>query len=173
LQWNVTTPGENISLILRQGPSTNILVIGTIADNIPNTGSFEWNIPATLLSNNNYAVQIIVGPAANVANVGPDGYNFTPLLTLVNNNTAINTNTTVSATASTKISLTTSSGTSAQTTSAGTTKNAKTATSATGASTATATSAQSAAGRIESAFISGQGVFALVVALVVGMVASF
>jgi len=183
-----------VSLILRQGPSNNIGVVGPIANEIPNNGSYLWFIPTNLPSGNDYAVQIIVGPASNVSNVGPDEYNFTPLLTLVNNSTNIpssNSSTTASSSAastsaasassSQASSQAASSGASTTTGTGGTTTTATTGPTTTGAGRAsgstqsassTATHASSAA-RIEGSLMSGHGFFALVIAVAVGVVASF
>jgi hypothetical protein len=180
-------------LILRQGPATNIGVVGTIANEIPNNGSYLWDIPTNLPSGNDYAVQIIVGPASNVSNVGPDEYNFTPLLTLVNNSTGpiTNSTTTASSAASTSAASATSSGASSSAAESSgvstSTKAEKTTTAATGATTtaaggasgttqsatSSATHASSAATRIEGSLMSGHGFFALVIAVAVGVVASF
>jgi hypothetical protein len=191
----VTTPDELVSLILRQGPATNIGVVGPIANEIQNNGSYLWDIPTNLPSGNDYAIQIIVGPASNVSNVGPDEYNFTPLLTLVNNSTGpiTNSTTTASSAASTSAASATSSGASASSAAessgvSASTKAEKTTTATTGATstlaaaggsgttqsaTSSATHASSAATRIEGSLMSGHGVFALVIAVAVGVVASF
>ena len=190
----MTTPDELVSLILRQGPATNIGVVGPIANEIQNNGSYLWDIPTNLPSGNDYAIQIIVGPASNVSNVGPDEYNFTPLLTLVNNSTGPITNSTTSASsaASTSAASATSSGASASSAAAtsgvsASTKADKTTTDTTGptstaaggasgntqSATSSATHASSAATRIEGSLMSGHGFFALVIAVAVGVVASF
>src|SRR5208282_2121413 len=83
---------------------------------------YLWAIPANLVSGTDYAIEIIVGPASNVSNVGPDGYNFTPQLTLVNNSTApIASNSTITASGSSALAsnatvVTTSTPTAAATT---------------------------------------------------------
>lgn len=191
ITWTVTTPGELVSLILRQGPANNIGVVGPIANEIQNNGSYLWNIPTNLPSGNDYAVQIIIGPASNVSNVGPDEYNFTPLLTLVNNSTGpiTNSTTTASSAASTSAASATSSGaSSAAASSAGVSASTNAATTATtgatktgtggasgstGSATSSATHASSAATRIEGSLMSGHGFFAFVIAVAVGVVASF
>lgn len=177
----MTTPNELVSLILRKGPGSNIGVVGPIADSIQNTGEFPWNIPTDLPSGTDYAVEIIVGPASNVANVGPDGYNFTPQLTLVNNSTGpINSNTTITTSAastkasnSTVVTKSTAKSETATGTEGPTTEETATATSeSTGPSqTASATRGTTASGA--NAIIGGHGFVALIVALAVGIVASF
>ena len=168
-------------MILRKGPSNNIGVVGTIADSIQDSGSFLWNIPSNLVSGNDYAVEIIVGPASNVANVGPDGYNFTPLLPLVSNYTGPSNSTTTASSSMSVLSSTTASAQSAASSAAASapvgtpevTSPAETATtSTTKAAAATATHA-SAAIRIDGSLMCGHGFFALILALAVGIVASF
>jgi hypothetical protein len=182
-------------LILRQGPATNIGVVGPIANEIQNNGSYLWDIPTNLPSGNDYAIQIIVGPASNVSNVGPDEYNFTPLLTLVNNSTGPITNSTTTASSAASTSAASASATSSGASSSAaessgvsaSTKAEKTTTATTGATstaaggasgntqsaTSSATHASSAATRIEGSLMSGHGFFALVIAVAVGVVASF
>ena len=46
ITWNPTTQGE-VDLILLRGPSTNLVPILTIADQIPNTGAYIWNVPTS------------------------------------------------------------------------------------------------------------------------------
>ncbi|KAL8743592.1 MAG: hypothetical protein Q9190_004068, partial [Brigantiaea leucoxantha] len=55
-----TTPGD-VSIVLLRGPSTNVLPIGCIVDNIPNSGKFVWT-PSTSLTPDvtHYGIQIIV-----------------------------------------------------------------------------------------------------------------
>lgn len=58
--WDPTTQGP-ISILLLRGPSTNCVPIGTIAEGVPNTGSFTWT-PSTDLEDDTsrYGIQIIV-----------------------------------------------------------------------------------------------------------------
>ncbi|TKA78959.1 hypothetical protein B0A49_02100 [Cryomyces minteri] len=58
--WNPTTPGT-VTLVLLRGPSTNIVPLYTIAEQIPNTGAFVWT-PATTLEadTTHYGIQLIV-----------------------------------------------------------------------------------------------------------------
>ena len=190
----MTTPGELVSLILRQGPSNNIGVVGTIADSIDNSGSFEWDIPANLPSGNNYAIQIIVGPASNVSNVGPDAYNFTPLLPLVNNSTNIpssNSTTTASSASASSTSAasaassqasseaasssgtaTTETGGTTTTVETGATRTAPGGASGTTQSASSSATHASSAAKIDASLIGGHGFFALIIAVAVGVVAS-
>jgi hypothetical protein len=41
IKWDPTTTGP-VSLVLLRGPSTNVKAIKTLADSIPNSGSFSW-----------------------------------------------------------------------------------------------------------------------------------
>jgi hypothetical protein len=171
-------------LILRKGPGNNIGVVGPIVDSIQNSGSYHWNIPANLPAGLDYAVQIIIGPAANVANVGPDAYNFTPLLELKSNFTGPATNGTTASVTRSALSTVTSVTTSApatETSSSGETADitpiaTKTAAGGSGSTQtagSTSTAKSSAAMRIEGLTMGGHGVFALIVALAIGIVASF
>ncbi|KAA8648597.1 hypothetical protein EYZ11_011413 [Aspergillus tanneri] len=47
ITWDPTTTGP-VSLVLMRGPSTNVVPIGTIAEQVPNTGRFDW-VPSTSL----------------------------------------------------------------------------------------------------------------------------
>ena len=52
---------DNVSLLLLRGPATDLKRIDTIADNIPNSGSYEYLIPADLEADTTgYAIQLIV-----------------------------------------------------------------------------------------------------------------
>ena len=167
-------------MILRKGPGSNIGTVGPIADSIVNNGSYLWKIPSTLPAGLDYAVQIIVGPASNVSNVGPDGYNFTPQLELKSNFTG---NATITTTSSSNVSSTVSassgSGSDVATssgpmptisTASGTRATGSVATQTTGA---TKTASSSSAVRIEGISLRGNGIFAFVVALAIGIAASF
>jgi len=184
--WTPTTTGSLISLILRKGPGNNIGIVGPIADSIQNSGSYLWNIPATLPAGLDYAVQIIVGPASNVSNVGPDAYNFTPLLELKSNYTGPpTTNGTIASVTKSSVSsfssaaseststasVTATSGVTTTVSPSGTKSTGGSGSTQTAASTSTAKS--SGAVRIEGLSIGGHGLFALIVALAIGIVASF
>ncbi|KAL4881265.1 Ser-Thr-rich glycosyl-phosphatidyl-inositol-anchored membrane family-domain-containing protein [Aspergillus karnatakaensis] len=66
ITWNPTTAGD-ISLVLLRGPSTNVVPLYPIAENIPNTGSYEWT-PSTELEDDvtHYGLLLVVetGPDA-------------------------------------------------------------------------------------------------------------
>lgn len=168
-----------MSLILRKGPGSNIGIVGPIADSIVNNGSYFWNIPSTLPAGIDYALQIIVGPASNVSNVGPDAYNFTPQLELRSNFTGNATITSLST--SSAISLASSA--SSRNLESATTSDVSTAivtpsgTRATGSGvTQTAggqSTASSSAARIEGISVRGNCVFAFIVALAIGIAVSF
>ncbi|KAL8948121.1 MAG: hypothetical protein Q9222_005669 [Ikaeria aurantiellina] len=58
--WDNTTAGD-ISIELLRGPSTNILPIKCIVDNIPNTGKFVWTPDSSLTPDvTHYGLRIIV-----------------------------------------------------------------------------------------------------------------
>ncbi|GFF80574.1 uncharacterized serine-rich protein C1E8.05 [Aspergillus udagawae] len=60
IEWDPTTTGP-ISLVLLRGPSTNVVPIATLADNIPNSGSFSWT-PSTSLEpdTTHYGLMLVV-----------------------------------------------------------------------------------------------------------------
>jgi hypothetical protein len=60
ITWDPTTAGT-VSLILLRGPSTNVVPIATLADAIPNSGSFVWT-PATTLEGDvtHYGLLLVV-----------------------------------------------------------------------------------------------------------------
>ncbi|KAL9596994.1 MAG: hypothetical protein Q9219_005420 [cf. Caloplaca sp. 3 TL-2023] len=58
--WTPTTTGT-VSIVLLRGPSTNVLPIGCLADNIANTGKFVWTPSSSLEADvTHYGLQIIV-----------------------------------------------------------------------------------------------------------------
>lgn len=60
ITWNPTSPGS-VSIVLLRGPSTNVVPLQCLGDNIPNTGKFVWT-PSTSLEpdTSRYGLQIIV-----------------------------------------------------------------------------------------------------------------
>ncbi|RHZ63404.1 hypothetical protein CDV55_107127 [Aspergillus turcosus] len=60
ITWQPTTEGP-ISLVLLRGPSTNVVPIATIAEAIPNSGSYVWT-PSTDLENDvtHYGLLLVV-----------------------------------------------------------------------------------------------------------------
>ncbi|GFF51648.1 uncharacterized serine-rich protein C1E8.05 [Aspergillus udagawae] len=60
IEWDPTTTGP-ISLVLLRGPSNNVVPIATLADNIPNSGSFSWT-PSTSLEpdTTHYGLMLVV-----------------------------------------------------------------------------------------------------------------
>ncbi|KAL5339306.1 Ser-Thr-rich glycosyl-phosphatidyl-inositol-anchored membrane family-domain-containing protein [Aspergillus crustosus] len=65
ITWDPTTEGL-ISLVLLRGPSTNILPLYAIAENIPNSGEFVWT-PSTDLENDvtHYGLLLVVETGPN------------------------------------------------------------------------------------------------------------
>ncbi|KAL8933820.1 MAG: hypothetical protein Q9211_005563 [Gyalolechia sp. 1 TL-2023] len=60
ITWTPTTTGT-VSIVLLRGPSTNVLPIGCLADNIANTGQFVWTPSSSLEADvTRYGIQIIV-----------------------------------------------------------------------------------------------------------------
>lgn len=56
----ILTRLDNVSLILLQGPSTNVLPIMTIVNSTANTGSYTWVVPTSLApASTGYGVQLI------------------------------------------------------------------------------------------------------------------
>ncbi|PKX97273.1 GPI anchored serine-threonine rich family protein [Aspergillus novofumigatus IBT 16806] len=60
VEWDPTTTGP-VSLVLLRGPSTNVVPIETLADSIPNSGSFSWT-PSTSLEpdTTHYGLMLVV-----------------------------------------------------------------------------------------------------------------
>ncbi|GIJ84539.1 hypothetical protein Asppvi_003386 [Aspergillus pseudoviridinutans] len=60
ITWDPTTQGP-VSLVLLRGPSTNVVPLSTIAEAIPNTGSYSWT-PSTELENDvtHYGLLLVV-----------------------------------------------------------------------------------------------------------------
>ncbi|GIK00095.1 hypothetical protein Aspvir_004110 [Aspergillus viridinutans] len=60
IEWDPTTTGP-VSLVLLRGPSNNVLPIATLADSIPNSGSFSWT-PSTSLEpdTTHYGLMLVV-----------------------------------------------------------------------------------------------------------------
>jgi len=59
ITWQPTTKGP-ISLILLRGPSENIKQVSYIATSQQNTGSYTWNVPATLEPDStHYGIQLV------------------------------------------------------------------------------------------------------------------
>ncbi|KAL4922719.1 Ser-Thr-rich glycosyl-phosphatidyl-inositol-anchored membrane family-domain-containing protein [Aspergillus aurantiobrunneus] len=65
ITWDPTTEGL-ISLVLLRGPSTNVVPLYPLAENIPNSGSFEWT-PSTELEPDvtHYGLLLVVETGAN------------------------------------------------------------------------------------------------------------
>lgn len=63
IKWD-TLLGKTVSIVLLRGPSTNVVPIATLAESIPNTGSFVWT-PATTLTPDitHYGLLIVVEDA--------------------------------------------------------------------------------------------------------------
>lgn len=60
IQWDPTL-GDKVSLVLLRGPSSNVVPLETIVENIDNTGSYEWT-PSTSLTvdTTHYGILLVV-----------------------------------------------------------------------------------------------------------------
>ncbi|KAL2822554.1 Ser-Thr-rich glycosyl-phosphatidyl-inositol-anchored membrane family-domain-containing protein [Aspergillus granulosus] len=65
ITWDPTTEGE-ISLVLLRGPSTNVVPLYALAENIPNSGSYVWT-PSTDLEDDvtHYGLLLVVETGPN------------------------------------------------------------------------------------------------------------
>ena len=65
IRWSPSAPTTNdLSLILVEGSSSNPSSMQskfTIADNVPNTGSYTWNVDGSVTPATDYAVLLVVG----------------------------------------------------------------------------------------------------------------
>lgn len=59
IKWNPTTPGT-VTLILLRGPSTNVIPIATIANAIPNSGSYSWTPSGLAADTTGYGILLVV-----------------------------------------------------------------------------------------------------------------
>jgi Ser-Thr-rich glycosyl-phosphatidyl-inositol-anchored membrane family len=102
---------DRVTLLLLRGPSTNVVPILTIAENIPNTGSYVWpSVPTTLEADvTGYGIQLIVE--------GTGAYQYSPQCGVKNDaymrsssasSSAATTVTVISATTSSRASSTSS-----------------------------------------------------------------
>jgi len=58
LTWGPTT-GGTVTLVLRSGASNNLDAGATIASGIQNTGSYTWQVPASVTRGSDYTIEII------------------------------------------------------------------------------------------------------------------
>ncbi|GAB7342403.1 hypothetical protein MBLNU457_g0617t1 [Dothideomycetes sp. NU457] len=79
LTWKPTTSGT-VSLVLRSGSSNNLNAGTTIASNIQNSGSYTWQVPASVVRGSDYAVEI-------VDDSNPSETNYTPYFVIDSSNT--------------------------------------------------------------------------------------
>jgi hypothetical protein len=59
ITWNPTTEGT-VTLILLRGPSYNVIPIATIANEIPNSGSFTWTPTDLTADSTGYGILLVV-----------------------------------------------------------------------------------------------------------------
>jgi hypothetical protein len=61
ITWDPTTQGT-VSLILLKGPAENLQFVEAIAEKIPNSGSYSWNVESSLVASEGakgYGIQLI------------------------------------------------------------------------------------------------------------------
>lgn len=69
IKWTPSTTDKSITLFLRKGESDNLDVIGPICENCPNSGTYTWTPPKTLVAGKDYSIEIRF----------KSGNNFSPL----------------------------------------------------------------------------------------------
>ncbi|KAK4507921.1 hypothetical protein PRZ48_001656 [Zasmidium cellare] len=80
LSWKPTTEGT-VSLSLRMGNSGDLSQGTTFASNIPNSGSYTWQVPADTVRGSSYTIEI-------QSDSNPDETNYTPPFILESTNNA-------------------------------------------------------------------------------------
>ncbi|KAI9681139.1 MAG: hypothetical protein M1817_002421 [Caeruleum heppii] len=83
LKWEPTTSGT-VTLILREGASSDLNPGTEIASNIPNSGSYSWTPPEDAVRGSDYTVQI-------VDDSNPANSNYSPYFVLDSSNTVAST----------------------------------------------------------------------------------
>ncbi|KAH9214494.1 Ser-Thr-rich glycosyl-phosphatidyl-inositol-anchored membrane family-domain-containing protein [Leptodontidium sp. 2 PMI_412] len=140
---------DTVSLVLRQGESTALDTIETIASKIQNTGSYLWTPPTTLVNGAGYAFQIIDDGNTDIVNYSNQfSISSTNTVTPVRSSTASSASASASGSTSASASsgaTTTTSGSSAASTS-GSSSGSATTSGSSRTSTGTATTASAASG---------------------------
>ncbi|KAH7354735.1 Ser-Thr-rich glycosyl-phosphatidyl-inositol-anchored membrane family-domain-containing protein [Rhexocercosporidium sp. MPI-PUGE-AT-0058] len=133
---------DTVSLVLRQGESTSLDTVQTIASKIQNTGSYLWTPPTSLVNGPNYAFQIIDDGNTAIVNYSNQfSISSTNTVTSARSSTASS----ASASASASSGASTTSGSSAASTT-GTSSGSATSGSSKTSASGTATSSSSASG---------------------------
>ncbi|KAK4893137.1 hypothetical protein LTR27_008477 [Elasticomyces elasticus] len=70
LTWNPTTSGT-VTLILRSGPSSNLIAGTVIASSIDNSGSYTWTPETSITRGSDYTVQIVSDDDSSQTNFTP------------------------------------------------------------------------------------------------------
>ncbi|KAK5694363.1 hypothetical protein LTR17_024882 [Elasticomyces elasticus] len=70
LTWNPTTSGT-VTLILRSGPSSNLIAGTVIASSIDNSGSYTWTPDTSITRGSDYTVQIVSDDDSSQTNFTP------------------------------------------------------------------------------------------------------
>ncbi|KAI9728268.1 MAG: hypothetical protein M1834_007761 [Cirrosporium novae-zelandiae] len=91
INWTPTTSGT-VTLQLRSGASNNLNSGTTIASSIPNSGSYTWTVPTSIVRGSDYAIEIISDSDTSETN-------YTPQFVIDSDNT-VNTSSASSASAS-------------------------------------------------------------------------
>ncbi|KAH0545067.1 hypothetical protein FGG08_000838 [Glutinoglossum americanum] len=168
ISWTPTTSGT-VTIILRQGSSSQLSDGTPIAKNIQNSGSISWTPPDDIVRGSDYALEI-------VDDTNPNNINYTPQFVIESSNTVSSTSATstkasssAASTSQSSASSTTDSSSSSETSSStaeSTTLATRTASATAAATTAAGTSAPSAAAAAPVMKVSGG-----LVVLALGMMA--
>ncbi|PVH84284.1 hypothetical protein DL98DRAFT_512665 [Cadophora sp. DSE1049] len=136
---------DTVSLVLRQGESTDLDTVETIASNIQNTGSYLWTPSTSIVNGAGYAFQIIDDGNTDIVNYsGQFSISSTNTVTSARSSTASS----ASASSSASAASTTSGSSAASTTgtSSGTTSGSATSSGASRTSGSSRTSSSTASG---------------------------
>ncbi|KAF4553525.1 putative Ser-Thr-rich glycosyl-phosphatidyl-inositol-anchored membrane protein [Elsinoe fawcettii] len=147
LTWNPTTQGT-VSLILRSGASNALAPGEPIAQSIPNSGSYTWSVPSSIVRGSDYAIEI-------VSDSNRDQVNYTPPFVIESTNT-VRTSSAVSSGSASASGTTRTGSTSGTATTGSTTGTASTTASGTTGST-TGTASTSGTSSRNTASTSGAG----------------
>ncbi|KAI4126965.1 MAG: hypothetical protein LQ347_004780, partial [Umbilicaria vellea] len=134
ITWTPTTTGT-VTLVLLQGPSTNVQPIAYIAQNISNSGSYSWTPPTSLAPDTtHYGIELIVDST--------QAYQYTSQFGISNPSySSLSSATSTSAYASASTSGSSSSSSSTNTSSASATNSSSSSSTTTTASTTSSSSA--------------------------------
>ncbi|KAL9625445.1 MAG: hypothetical protein Q9160_000508 [Pyrenula sp. 1 TL-2023] len=60
ISWGPTSTGSNVALVLLRGCPKNCLPVLTLAQSIPNSGSFDWTVQDSIEPDTTYGIELIV-----------------------------------------------------------------------------------------------------------------